>query len=77
VPALQFQLKQEHPVVAIEHPDLSVQCIPLCWTDRASPDPHQLGQSDGTRLSGLALLDVVRLLDQWKDQACHDCGKGQ
>jgi hypothetical protein len=72
VPALQFQLKQEHPVVAIEHSDLTVQYIPLCWTERASPDPHQLGQSDGARLSGLALLDVVELLKQWRYQGCHD-----
>ena len=61
-------------MVAIEHPDLTVQYIPLCWTDRASPDPHQLGQSDGARLSGLALLDVVELLKQWKNQDCHDHG---
>jgi hypothetical protein len=77
VPALQFQLKHEHPVVAIEHPDLTVQYMPLSWTDRASPDPDQLGQSDGARLSGLALLDVVGLLDQWKDQGCHDRGTVQ
>ena len=72
VPALHFQLKQEHPVVAIEHADLTVQYIPLSWTDHAAPDPHQLGQSDGARLSGLALLDVVDLLKQWKNQGCHD-----
>ena len=54
--------------MAIEHPDLTVQYMPLSLTDRASPDPHQLSQRDGARLSGLALLDVVELLDQWKDQ---------
>ena len=67
MPALHFQLKHEHPVVAIEHPDLTVQYMPLSWTDRASPDPHQVGQKDGTRLSGLALFEVVELLEQWKE----------
>jgi len=33
-----------------------------------------MGQSDGARLSGLALLDVVELLKQWKNQGCHDHG---
>jgi hypothetical protein len=68
VPALHFQLKHEHRVVAIEHPDLTVQYVPLSWTDRASPDPHCLSKRDGRRLSGLALLEVVELLKQWKDQ---------
>ena len=72
VPALHFQLKHEHPVVAIERPDLTVQYIPLSWTDRASPNPHQLGQPDGARLSGLALLEVVALLAQARDENnCH------
>ena len=66
VPALHFQLKNEHPAVAIELPDLTVQFMPLSWTDRASPNPHQLSQGDGARLSGLALLEVVELLAQWK-----------
>jgi hypothetical protein len=74
VPALHFQLKHEHPVVAIERPDLTVQYIPLSWTDRASPNSHQLGQGNGARLSGLALLEVVALLAQAKDQDNCDGG---
>ena len=68
MPVLHFQLKRKHPVVAIEHPDLTVQYVPLSWTDHASPDPHQLGQGDATRLSGLALLEVLELLEQWKEE---------
>jgi len=68
VPVLHFQLKGEHPVVAVEHPDLTVQYMPLSWTDRAYPDPHQLGRQGVMRLSGLALLEVVELLEQWKEE---------
>jgi len=46
-----------------------VQYVPLSWTDRASPDPHQpLGPADATRLSGLALLEVVELLGRWQEE---------
>ena len=67
VPVLHFQLKREYPIVVVEHPDLTVQYVPLSWTDRASPDPHQLGQTDAVRLSGLALLEVVECLKQWQE----------
>ena len=67
---LHFQLKHEHPVVAVELPDLTVQYMPLSWTDRATPNPHQLAQGDGTRLSGLALLEVVELLAQATEGNC-------
>ena len=68
MPALHFQLKNERSAVAIELPDLTVQFMPLSWTDRASPNPHQLSPGDGARLSGLALLEAVELLAQWKDE---------
>jgi len=58
--------------VAIERPDLTVQYIPLSWTDRACPNPHQLGQQDGARLAGLALLEVLALLAEVKHEcSCH------
>ncbi len=68
MPTLHFQLKNEHSAVAIELPDLTVQFMPLSWTGRASPNPHQLNQRDGTRLSVLALLGAVELLAQWGDE---------
>jgi len=55
--------------VVVEHPDLTVQYVPLSWTDRAAPNPHHLGQTEPTRLSGLALLEVVTLLEQWEEDA--------
>jgi hypothetical protein len=52
--------------VLVEMPDQTAQALPLSWTDRASPDPHRVAISPGTRLSGLALLELVRLLESWE-----------
>ena len=65
---LHYRLKSEQPSVVVELADLSVQCMPLSWTDRALPNPHDSCQQDGARLSGLALLEVVKLLEQWRGE---------
>jgi len=43
-------------------PDGRATPIPLAWTDRARPDPHTAASAPGSRLSGLALLEVARRL---------------
>ena len=68
VRVLHYRLKSEQPSVVVELADLSVQCMPLSWTDRALPNPHDSCQQDGARLSGLALLEVVKLLEQWRGE---------
>ena len=63
---LHFRPKGRSPSVLVEMPDQTAQALPLSWTDRASPDPHRVASSAGTRLSGLALLELVRLLESWE-----------
>jgi hypothetical protein len=63
---LHFRPKGDQPSVVVELPDGSVQAIPLAWTDRGAPSPHQMAASTDGRLSGLALLDLVRLLEAWE-----------
>ena len=62
---LHYRLKSEPPSVVVEFPDLSVQCVPLSFTDRALPNALGSCEPDCARLSGLALLEVVELLEQW------------
>ncbi|MEK6986979.1 MAG: DUF5372 family protein, partial [Candidatus Thermoplasmatota archaeon] len=53
------------PHVMVQLPDQSLQCLPVGWTDLASPSVWSLPVSEGARLSAPALLDVVRLLSSW------------
>jgi hypothetical protein len=66
VAVLHYRPKGRSPSVLVEMPDQSAQALPLSWTDRASPDPHRVAISRGTRLSGLALLELVRLIESWE-----------
>jgi hypothetical protein len=63
VPVLHYRLKGPDPTVLVEMPDGLSRTLPLSFTDRAGPDPHALAAASGARLSGLALLAVVALLD--------------
>jgi len=54
------------PTVLVELPDGTTQCMPVSWTDRAAPNPHQIASAPGARLSGLALLEVVQHLEIWR-----------
>ena len=53
------------PHVMVLLPDQTLQCLPVSWTDLASPGVWNLPVSDGARLCAPALLDVVRLLSSW------------
>ena len=65
---LHFRPKENPPTLLVERPDLSVQVIPLSWTDRATPNQHQAaGPSEG-RLSALALLELVRAMRAWREK---------
>jgi hypothetical protein len=66
VAVLHYRAKGRSPSVLVEMADQTAQALPLSWTDRASPDPHRVASSPGMRLSGLALLDLVRLLESWE-----------
>ena len=66
VAVLHYRPKGRSPSVLVEMADQTAQALPLSWTDRASPDPHRVASSPGMRLSGLALLDLVRLLESWE-----------
>jgi hypothetical protein len=52
----------------VEFSDGTTQSLPLTWTDLAVPDPHRTAAAPGARLSGLALLELVRILESWKDE---------
>jgi hypothetical protein len=58
-----------NPSVVVELPDQSLQCLPLRWTDRSIPERCAANASDASRLSASALLEAVRLLEEWKDEA--------
>jgi len=60
-------IRGEDPRVVVEIPDEFRQSVPLAWTDRAVPSPYKLSVNETMRLSGVALLDVVRLLERWQD----------
>ncbi|MGH7752778.1 MAG: DUF5372 family protein [Gemmatimonadales bacterium] len=55
--------------LVVQLPEGSTQCLPVAWTDRAAPNPHALGHAPGARLSGLALLEVLHLLEAWHQEA--------
>lgn len=50
----------------VELPDGTAQCMPVSWTDRAAPNPHETASAPGARLSGLALLELVEHLESWR-----------
>ena len=66
VAVLHYRPKGRSPSVLVEMPDQTAQALPLSWTDRASPDPHRMAIGPGTRLSGLALVELVRLMESWE-----------
>jgi hypothetical protein len=53
----------------VEFPDFATQRIPLTWTSRADPSGYRVGVSSGERLSGPALLELLRLLEEWAEEA--------
>ena len=55
------------PSVVVEHPDGTLQAVPLSWTDRALPGEQQAAAEAG-RLSGPALVELVELLDGWEEE---------
>ena len=59
---LQYYARGSPRRVVVELPDGTAQCIPLSWTDRGGPSPR--GQGRG-RLSGEAVVELVRLLEAW------------
>lgn len=69
VHVLQCQRDGSWPNLVVEFPDLSTQRIPLTWTSRADPSGYRVGASSGARLSGPALLDLLRLLEEWAEEA--------
>lgn len=62
-----YRPKANPPTVVVEHPDGSMQSVPLSWTDRASPDEQMLEGVTSGCLSGHALLDLVELLRVWRE----------
>jgi hypothetical protein len=69
VAVLHYRPKGRPPRVLVELPDGTAQCVPLSWTDRATPDPHRAVRVPGTRLSGLALLELVGLIEAWEEES--------
>jgi hypothetical protein len=64
---LHYRLEGSHSSVLIELPDHSTQLIPLSWTNRASPDLHHESATPGALLSGMALLELITFLDNWRE----------
>jgi len=60
VAVLHYRRRRPEPTVVVELPDGRATPIPLAWTDRASPNLHEAASAPGSRLSGLALLEVAR-----------------
>ena len=65
---LQYDREAVVPSLVVEFPDRTRQRIPLAWTNRIDPSLHQVGTSPGARLSGPALLELLRLLADWRDE---------
>jgi len=55
-------------MVVVELPDGRATPIPLAWTDRARPNPHEAASASGSRLSGLALLEVARRIAHFRKE---------
>ena len=68
VAVLHYRPRSRNPSVLVELPDLSVQCLPLSWTERARPDLHRVIQAPEQRLSGLGALEVTELLEKWSGE---------
>ena len=68
VAVLHYRPRSRLPSVLVELPDRTAQCVPLSWTDRASPDPHRAMTVPGARLSGLALVELVGLIEGWEEE---------
>jgi hypothetical protein len=64
---LHYRWKSDPPAIVIEFPERTVQVIPISWTDQATPSLHQIADPPGSRLSGLALLDLARLIESWQE----------
>jgi hypothetical protein len=64
---LHYRLKSTPPSVLIELPDHSTQLIPVSWTNRAIPNVHHETTSRGAHLSGKALLELITLLESWRE----------
>ena len=59
---LHYRPRGPAPSVVVEFPDGTAQRLPWSWTDRGAT----AGASpDAGRLAGLALLEIVRLLEAW------------
>ena len=43
----------------VEFPDGTTQSIPISWTDRGTPDVHDVGILRNIRLSPFALLELA------------------
>ena len=69
LPVLHYRPRGPTPTVVAEFPDGSAQVLPLSWTDRGAPSAPEATARG--RLYGIALLEVVRLLEAWNvvDQA--------
>ena len=67
MPVLHYRFRGLRRTVVVEMPDGSARSLPLSFTDRAGPDPHALAAARGARLSGLALLEVVALLNRSRE----------
>ena len=65
---LHYRPKSRLPSVLVELPDGTTRCLPLSWTDRATPDPHRAAPPPGVRLSGLALLELIGLIESWEEE---------
>jgi hypothetical protein len=65
---LHYRPKGRLPSVLVEQPDGTTQCVPLSWTDRASPDPHRAVTVPGARLSGLALVELAGLIEGLEEE---------
>jgi len=63
---LHYRSREEPPAVVVELPDRTAHVIPLSWTDRATPSLDRLAGAPGSRLSGMALLELVGLLAAWE-----------
>jgi hypothetical protein len=63
---IHYRPKGRLPSILVEMPDGTAQSLPVSWTDQARPDPHRAVTMDGARLSGLALLELVGLVEEWE-----------
>ena len=60
---LHYRPRGPAPSVVVEFPDGTARRLPWDWTDRGATAP---ASPEAGRLSGLALLEIVRLLEAWQ-----------